>query len=299
MKLAESDVEGAAKIQASFRRQGQERRPERNQRVIEKPMRTEQKDLQESNGSNPPHIQIISPYFLFYCVSVVCRIAGLRGSQRREWTRERIILNVIDATQLAWRLHLGAFLPVEVHLLQFRLGSVSGRRPRAVCRTAHTGFDECEGRKRHKWAPICPGRWIQFTWVEARPRCSRPELIRRLFAALREEFAVEAGAEITVECAPGQLADGTLEAMAEAGVNRVSLGVQSFIDREAHETGRLHSRAVVLDDLRRLRAAGIANLNVDLIAGLPGQTFASWDESLSVLIDCGDSPRQRVHAGSG
>ena len=118
------------------------------------------------------------------------------------------------------------------------------------------------------------------------PSLLAPELIRRLFAALRERFAVEAGAEITVECAPGQLADGTLEAMAESGVNRVSLGVQSFIDREAHETGRLHSRAVVLDDLRRLGAAGIANLNVDLIAGLPGQTFASWDESLLVLIDC-------------
>ncbi len=119
------------------------------------------------------------------------------------------------------------------------------------------------------------------------PSLLAPELIRRLFAALREEFTVEAGAEITVECAPGQLADGTLEAMAEAGVNRVSLGVQSFIDREAHETGRLHSRAIVLEDLRRVRASGIANLNVDLIAGLPGQTFASWDESLSVLIDCG------------
>ena len=43
----------------------------------------------------------------------------------------------------------------------------------------------------------------------------------------------------------------------------------------------------MLDDLRRLRSAGIANLNVDLIAGLAGQTFASWEESLAVLVDCG------------
>jgi len=119
------------------------------------------------------------------------------------------------------------------------------------------------------------------------PTLLAPELIRRLFASLREEFAVAADAEITVECAPGQFADATLEAMVDAGVNRVSLGVQSFIDREAHETGRLHNRAIVLEDLRRLREAGIANLNIDLIAGLPGQTFSSWDESLSVLIDCG------------
>jgi len=52
-------------------------------------------------------------------------------------------------------------------------------------------------------------------------------------------------------------------------------------------SGRLHSRAIVIDDLRRLRAVGISNLNLDLIAGLAGQTAASWDESLSVLIDTG------------
>ncbi len=131
------------------------------------------------------------------------------------------------------------------------------------------------------------------------PTLLAPELIRRLFAALRGEFAVEAGAEITVECAPGQLADGTLEAMAESGVNRVSLGVQSFIDREAHETGRLHSRAVVLDDLRRLRAAGIANLNVDLIAGLAGTDVRFVGRIAFGADRLRDSSCQRVHAGGG
>ena len=119
------------------------------------------------------------------------------------------------------------------------------------------------------------------------PSLLAPELIARLFAALRSEFDLQPEAEITVECAPGQLADGALEALVQAGVGRVSLGVQSFIDREAHESGRLHGRAIVLEDLRRLRAAGIANLNVDLIAGLAGQTFASWDESLATLLECG------------
>jgi oxygen-independent coproporphyrinogen-3 oxidase len=104
---------------------------------------------------------------------------------------------------------------------------------------------------------------------------------------MRSEFDFDPEAEITVECAPGQLADGMLAALVASGVNRVSLGVQSFIDREAQSSGRLHSRAIVMDDLRRLRAAGIANLNVDLIAGLAGQTFASWEESLDVLIGSG------------
>jgi oxygen-independent coproporphyrinogen-3 oxidase len=119
------------------------------------------------------------------------------------------------------------------------------------------------------------------------PSLLAPDLLARLFDAMRSAFDLDSGAEITVECAPGQLADDTLAALVTAGVNRVSLGVQSFIDAEAHSSGRLHDRATVADDLRRLRNAGIANLNVDLIAGLAGQTFASWQESLEVLIDSG------------
>jgi oxygen-independent coproporphyrinogen-3 oxidase len=119
------------------------------------------------------------------------------------------------------------------------------------------------------------------------PSLLEPNLLARLFGAMRTEFDFEPDAEITVECAPGQIADETLAALAMAGVNRVSLGVQSFIDREAHESGRLHSRIVVEEDLRRLRSAGIGNLSVDLIAGLAGQTFASWEESLAALVESG------------
>jgi len=119
------------------------------------------------------------------------------------------------------------------------------------------------------------------------PSLLAPELIERLFAAMRAEFDFDADAEIAVECAPGQIADRTLDALRQAGVNRVSLGVQSFVDREAAVSGRLHSRAVALEDIARLRQVGIANLSVDLIAGLPGQTDASWRESLAVLADCG------------
>jgi len=126
------------------------------------------------------------------------------------------------------------------------------------------------------------------------PSLLEPRLIARLFAAIRAEFKVEQDAEITVECAPGQLADATLEALATAGVNRVSLGVQSFIDKEAHESGRLHNRSIVLNDLRRLRKVHITNINIDLIAGLAGQTFASWQESLDVLIDAG-APHASVY----
>ncbi len=78
-----------------------------------------------------------------------------------------------------------------------------------------------------------------------------------------------------------------LEALLRCGVNRVSLGVQSFVDKEARSVGRLHTRAIVLDDLARLRAAGIDNISIDLIAGLPHQTTESWRFSLDETIASG------------
>ena len=108
--------------------------------------------------------------------------------------------------------------------------------------------------------------------------------MERLFVSIRQNCEVSRDAEITVECAPGTLLPEKIEALARCGVNRVSLGVQSFVDREAASVGRLHKRDVVLDDISRLRAAGISNINVDLIAGLPHQTLESWNESLDQLI---------------
>src|ERR1700722_15634499 len=119
------------------------------------------------------------------------------------------------------------------------------------------------------------------------PSLLPPDLLRALFGAIREHFLVTDGAEITVECAPGQLADDALGAMLDCGVNRISFGVQSFIDQEAKATGRLHTRAVALDDIRRVQRAGIRRVNADLIAGLPHQTSTSWSKSLAVLVDSG------------
>ena len=126
------------------------------------------------------------------------------------------------------------------------------------------------------------------------PALLAPELFTAIFAAVRNQFQLDPDVEITVECAPGQISDGTLASLVEAGVNRVSLGVQSFVDREAALSGRLHTRAQVLEDLRRLRAAGIVNLNIDLLAGLAEQTLSSWRESLAVLLDTG-APHASVY----
>jgi oxygen-independent coproporphyrinogen III oxidase len=106
----------------------------------------------------------------------------------------------------------------------------------------------------------------------------------RIFDAVRREFSVMPDAEVTVECAPGTLGSALIETLLRCGVNRVSLGVQSFVDEEARAVGRLHTRAVVLEEVDRLRAAGIDNINVDLIAGLPHQTEGSWAYSLAETI---------------
>jgi oxygen-independent coproporphyrinogen III oxidase len=115
------------------------------------------------------------------------------------------------------------------------------------------------------------------------PSVLAPALIGELARSLRQEFAVSPEAEITLECAPGQLDDSSLEAMLAFGVNRISFGVQSLVDREAAATGRFHTREIVLHDLERVRSAGVRKLSIDLIAGMPHQTAASWQESLEVL----------------
>jgi len=111
--------------------------------------------------------------------------------------------------------------------------------------------------------------------------------LERIFATVWRQFDLCPEAEITVECAPGTLTDDRLGSLLRCGVNRVSLGVQSFVDQEAAAVGRQHMRETVLADIARLRAAGITNVNIDLIAGLPHQTRESWEFSIAEAIATG------------
>ncbi len=116
------------------------------------------------------------------------------------------------------------------------------------------------------------------------PSVLAPDQLDRLFAAISRAFELSSSAECTVEVAPGTLSDEVLAALLRAGVNRVSLGVQSFVDRESRSVGRLHSRDITLADIARLRQAGITEISIDLIAGLPYQTQESWERSLDQLL---------------
>src|SRR5271165_2900105 len=111
--------------------------------------------------------------------------------------------------------------------------------------------------------------------------------LRRIFDAVRSQFQLSRDAEVTVECAPGTLAPEMLQGLLHCVVNRVTLGVQSFVDAEAAAVGRLHKPSTVLDDIARLRTAGITNINIDLIAGLPHQTGETWQQSLDETLATG------------
>jgi len=111
--------------------------------------------------------------------------------------------------------------------------------------------------------------------------------LERVFVTISQNFEVSREAEITVECAPGTLSPALLDVFGRCAVNRVSLGVQSFVDQETRAVGRLHTRETTIADIVQLRAVGISNINVDLIAGLPHQTMESWDTSLAEIIASG------------
>jgi len=141
---------------------------------------------------------------------------------------------------------------------------------------------------RHRLGNAAIPEWVDSIYLGGgTPSVLAPVLVGELARTLRQEFAVSPDAEITLECAPGQLDDSSLEAMLAFGVNRISFGVQSLVDREAAATGRFHTREIVLRDLERVRSAGLRKLSIDLIAGMPHQTAASWQESLQVLAATG------------
>ncbi len=119
------------------------------------------------------------------------------------------------------------------------------------------------------------------------PSLLPPHLVRQIFNQLRRTFHLSPTAEITLECAPGQLSDPTLAELLLQGVNRISLGVQSFVDHESAAVGRLHTSATCEAEIARLQQAGIPEISLDLIAGLPHQTEASWRHSLTQALSLG------------
>jgi oxygen-independent coproporphyrinogen-3 oxidase len=119
------------------------------------------------------------------------------------------------------------------------------------------------------------------------PTCLPAGALKMILDELRYSFSLMEGCEITVEANPGTVDDAGLETLLKAGVNRLSLGVQSFNDGLLGVLGRIHSTAQALEAVRLVRAAGFANLNLDFIFGIPGQTLSDWQETLAQAVALG------------
>lgn len=120
------------------------------------------------------------------------------------------------------------------------------------------------------------------------PSLCPPDTLTAIFDALHAHFRVAEGAEITVEMNPRTVQDDWLAAARRAGINRVSIGLQAAQDAHLAQLGRLHTAAEAADACRSVRQAGIGNISVDLMYGLPGQTMAEWLQSLEFA--CGLHP---------
>lgn len=110
------------------------------------------------------------------------------------------------------------------------------------------------------------------------------EDLERLMEVLKRGFLFEVGAEATVEGNPGTLTEEKLELLRRYGINRFSLGVQSFNDRCLKEIGRIHTSEQVRQSIRLLRVAGFDNLNLDLMFGLPRQSLKDWQETIEQAL---------------
>lgn len=117
------------------------------------------------------------------------------------------------------------------------------------------------------------------------PSLLAPEEVAGILCRLRERFAVAPDAEVTMEANPSDLAPERLSGYRAAGVNRLSLGVQSLADRELALLGRRHDARRAADAIAWARAAGFGNLSLDLMAAIPGQTVASFRRSLERAMD--------------
>jgi len=117
------------------------------------------------------------------------------------------------------------------------------------------------------------------------PSLLPPPLLRQLCDSLRRELPLHDLVEWTVECNPATVSPEKMAVFKAAGVNRISLGVQSLEDSLLQTLGRIHTAETALATYRALRAAGFDNLNLDLMFGLPGQTQEQWRTTLARAIE--------------
>ena len=115
------------------------------------------------------------------------------------------------------------------------------------------------------------------------PTCLDPGLLRRVLEGVDRCFDTSGCVEKTIEANPGTLSAGMLETLKEGGINRLSIGLQSWHMEELRTLGRTHDRQAFVQSFYKARELGFDNINIDLIFGIPGQTLQSWRETLEAV----------------
>lgn len=116
------------------------------------------------------------------------------------------------------------------------------------------------------------------TAVDAKALC-------RVLSLVKERFDIQSETEITIEMNPGTVTKESLSLYKNAGINRVSLGLQSTNDAELHRLGRIHTYEQFLETYTWAREAGFENVNVDIMSGLPGQSIEQYEDTLKKLVE--------------
>ncbi len=140
-------------------------------------------------------------------------------------------------------------------------------------------------REAQLWRSATRGRAVETIFFGGGTPSLMPlDEMRALIDGLRAAFEIAPGTEVTLEANPGSLDEPYLRGLRDLGVNRLSIGVQSFHDDELRALDRLHSAEQARGAFAAARAAGFDNLNVDLIFGLPEQPIERWQQTLEQAI---------------
>jgi len=151
-------------------------------------------------------------------------------------------------------------------------------------------YVDCLLRDLEQDLPLTWGRTVQTVFFGGgTPSLFSAAQFERLLGGIRARLPLAPQAEITMEANPGALEHDRFAAYRDAGINRFSLGVQSFDDGALARLGRIHGRADVLAAVASLREAGCDNFNLDLMFALPGQELAGALDDVQRAIDCGPS----------
>jgi oxygen-independent coproporphyrinogen-3 oxidase len=154
---------------------------------------------------------------------------------------------------------------------------------RALCREIEiTGQLYCAGEH---GGDICQGGLKTVYMGGGTPSLFTPDQIGAVLDQLRNTYGINENAEITMEVNPGTVDADAFSGYKHAGVNRISIGVQSFSLRLLTSLGRIHTSEQAIDAIHYAKAAGFTNISCDLMTGLSGQTLRDTHESLTILLE--------------